>query len=963
MEAKNYRKNIDGGKVMGIIFLVIFSLMFIFSCMKSVLPIGAIIVGTFGVMTFPLLVFLALLCIAKILGLNYTRNKKTTIYGLIILFSLLFAIHSIATFRELNLVVSFESLKIYLSLSYNKVTLVGSAGSVICGLISMLLGSMGVIVVFVIMATLFIGLFVDYNFYGKYENKNIRKINNKRVRERVRNSDKEKTVDGSPEWSFSNNNYTDDDIASTITYSENQTAYAENNVSYADSDVIDEITSYPESSYETNTYAETNQTLNTFDNDFYKEDTIPDIYKTDSYEQGKKFLSDTFGMPSSINQTPVYEPVNIPSYEDTNISSEDTFESELNELSNSGINISNSAIDTSFGIKGFENDLGNNMSNPFEDDISDILNIDEDTEIEQEIPEIPTLKVDNTSNFIKPAPQPASNTNTFSNGFNKGFDTSVAFSGNSLSNTQLSSAPQQISQPITIPTKNPSQPPISGIPVGIPGIRYNPPPLNLLRPAKPDTGDYSEEQTRKSKQLEDVLEAFKVKATVKNVVRGPKITRYELDLPLGVSVNKIPQYENDIARALAAKTITIKAPIPGKSFVGIELENDTYTSVYERELLESYEFLNSKDPLPIAIGKDISGDIVIKSLAKMVHLLIAGSTGSGKSVFIHNIVMSLLYKYGPDDLRLIMIDPKKVEFNRYNGLPHLVTPEVVMGSEKAINALKWCVKEMDRRYGMMQAAGYNNIEPYNKSELVKAGQFEHMPYIVIIVDELAELMLANKKDTEHCIQRITQLARACGMHLILATQRPSVDVISGVIKANMPSRIAFSLQTGIDSRTILGAVGAEKLLGQGDMIFAPTGTSATPRLQAAYASDDEIKAVIDYCIKYNPSNYDENIERAFDEEQSLGGESGGSSDSSGPKEALDGYFKKALKIVMLNGGASTSYLQRRLAIGYSRAAKIIDQMEERGYIAHASGSKQRQVLITPEKFKEDFGEDFDNLND
>ena len=956
MEAKNYRKSVDSGKVIGIIFLVIFSLMFIFSCMKSVLPIGAIIVGTFGVMTFPLLVLIDLFCIAKILGLSYTRNRKTTAYGWIILLSLLFTIHSISTFRALNVVVSFESLKTYLALSYNKVTLVGSAGSVICGLMSMILGSMGVIVVFVIIATLFIGLFVDYNFYGKYENKNISKIKDKRVRKKVKDSDKNRTADGSPDWSFSDSSYTDSDVIDTVTFDEDQTSYEKNNISYTDSDVVGEITNYQENVYETNNYTETSQTLNTFDDDFYREEPIPDIYSQDSYAESKKFLSDTFGMPSSSVQNTSYEPVNIPTYDDPNIIAEDTFENELNELSNSGIDISNSPIDTSFG-----------------DDLGSILGIDEDTEIEQEIPEpiMPITRAHSGIDFAKPTPQPNSSAAIFG-GASKGFDTTSAFGGSSLSNTNIVNQPVQNpygSQPV-VPSSKPMQPKKPIIPsspigdnMGMPGIRYNPPPLNLLRPPKPDTGDYSEEQNRKSKQLEDVLAAFKVKATVKNVVRGPKITRYELDLPLGVSVNKIPQYENDIARALAAKTITIKAPIPGKSFVGIELENDTYTSVYERELLESYEFLNSKDPLPIAIGKDISGDIIVKSMAKMVHLLIAGSTGSGKSVFIHNIVMSLLYKYGPDDLRLIMIDPKKVEFNRYNGLPHLITPEVVMGSEKAINALKWCVKEMDRRYGMMQAAGYNNIEPYNKSELVKAGQFEHMPYIVIIVDELAELMLANKKDTEHCIQRITQLARACGMHLILATQRPSVDVISGVIKANMPSRIAFSLQTGIDSRTILGAVGAEKLLGQGDMIFAPTGTAATPRLQAAYASDDEIKSVIDYCVKYNPSTYDENIEKAFEEEQSLSGESGGFGDSSGPKEALDGYFKKALKIVMMNGGASTSYLQRRLAIGYSRAAKIIDQMEERGYIAHASGSKQRQILITPEKFKEEFGEDFDSLND
>ena len=302
--------------------------------------------------------------------------------------------------------------------------------------------------------------------------------------------------------------------------------------------------------------------------------------------------------------------------------------------------------------------------------------------------------------------------------------------------------PQQPKEPekIVVPQKPMDRNPYgTGVNVGMPGLRYNPPPLSLLSQPKPDTGDYSAEQQRKSETLETVLKSFNIPVKVANIVRGPKITRYELSVPYGVSVDKIPRHENDIARALCAKTVTIKAPIPGSQYVGIELENDTFTSVCLRELLESKEFQNCKDPLPVAIGKDISGEIVVKSLAKMVHLLVAGSTGSGKSVFVHGLILSLLFKYSPDDLRFMIIDPKRVEFNIYNGLPHLLTPEVVLGPEKALNALKWCVKEMDRRYELMSKAGYNNIEPYNKSNVVKAGQFEKMPYIVIVIDEFAEL--------------------------------------------------------------------------------------------------------------------------------------------------------------------------------------------------------------------------------
>ncbi len=979
MEAKNYRGGVDSRKVMGVIFLIIFSLMFIFSCMKAVLPIGNIIVGTFGVVTFPLLLLLILFCVAKILGLSYTRNKKTTIYAWIILISLLFTIHSIATFKQLNLIVSFSSLKTYLAMSYDKITLIGSFGSIFCGLLSMMLGSMGVIIVFVILATLFIGLLVDYNFYGKYESKNVRKIRDRRVRNKVNNSDKNITNDNTPEYSFSEINYTSNDVVDEIVATENETIYnTENIVKYTESDVIGEVTDSQNVGYESYTNYEQSQetqTRNEFSSGFYSQNPLPDIYSSDPYAGARDFMSATYGTTNVSAENTSTQEAPLPSF---GCEPEDEFSNELSALSSSNINLSNNIDSTtsSFG------------TNSYDDDISKILDFDEDEDlkgVELDISmnfDVSTNKIVERQNFTNP--KPIASDNVFGgSSFGQNLTNTNAFAGDSLSNKPAYQNPQpqpvpvkpyvekpvpapqtnSVPQSVTIPHKPVSQNPY-GFNMAMPGIKYNPPPLNLLKTPKPDTGDYTEEQNRKSSQLESVLAAFNIPAKVKNIVRGPKITRYELAVPLGVSVKKIPTYENDIAAALAAKTITIKAPIPGSPYVGIELENDTFTSVYERELLESAEFLNSKDPLPIAIGKDISGEIIVKSMAKMVHLLIAGSTGSGKSVFIHNIVLSLIYKYSPDDLRLIMIDPKKVEFNRYNGLPHLLTPEVVMGAEKAINALKWCVKEMDRRYDIMNKAGYNNIEPYNKSDLVKAGQFEHMPYIVIIVDELAEIMLANKKESEVCIQRITQLARACGMYLILATQRPSVDIISGVIKNNIPSRIAFSLQSSIDSKTILNAVGAEKLLGQGDMIFAPTGTSSTPRLQAAYASDDEIKNIIDYVIKYNQANFDEMVEKSFNAEQPMNDEVGGmSGDSGGAKETVDGYFKKAVKIVMLNGGASTSYLQRRLAIGYSRAARIIDQMEDKGYIAPSTGSKLRKVLITPEQFREDFGEEYDSLND
>lgn len=981
-------------KVLGTICLIIFSLAFIFACLQKVLPVGRIIVGTFGIMTYPMFLILALVSLAAVLGFSYTRSIKATTYFLIATLSVLVFIQSLSTFKQLNEVVLWKDFAKYLAYSYNsKITLIGSFGSILCGLIAMPLGAMGSIVVSVISATLFIGLFIDYQFYGKYE-PHVKKIKTRAVREKVHKSDKRKTPDGSPIYTFSGLNQ--NDVVGEITVDENEvnstTSIYETNVpSYSNADVVGEITDSevrmghsvddedysnysPVSSYGT-------QTQNTFTNDINGVQTYPGIEINDKDEHRREFMSATFGSGYNSPSQTVQE--------DTYSSSTNFFGNSVSEGMSSYQEPQQTEEPASFDNS--LNDIFGNLSvsetSEQDDEIATILNSSEDdteTEVKKDVfgytPQEPSYvptpepqqpryddRVFRGNNFGGYEPPKPQNVPTWQE---QTYQRNVPVQEPPKPQITVSSTHPIGPEPIVVPTK---QPAFTGfgntnVQTGFSGVRYNAPPLNLLKAPKADSGDYTAEQNRKSNQLEQVLEAFGVLAKVVNIVRGPKITRYELSLPYGTSVKQIPKYEDDIAAALAAKTIVIKAPIPGSRFVGIELENDTFTSVYERELLESDAFQNCKDPLPIAIGKDISGEIVVKSLAKMVHLLIAGSTGSGKSVFMHNIILSLLYKSSPDDLKLIMIDPKRVEFNRYNGLPHLLTPEVVAGSEKAINAFKWCVKEMERRYDLMSKAGYNNIEPYNKSELVKAGQFEKFPYIVIVVDELAEIMAVNKKDVELCIQRLTQLARACGMHLIVATQRPSVDIITGVIKNNIPSRIAFSLQSGIDSKTILNAVGAEKLLGQGDMIFAPTGTSATPRLQAAYATDDEIKSVIDFVKRNNVASFDETVDNIINAEQTEAADDASSSGGSGfmdapPPKDVDSYFKTAVKLVMANGGASVSYLQRRLQIGYSRAARIIDQMEDKGFIAPSTGAKLRKVLITPDQFREEFGDDYDSIND
>ena len=960
MENKT-NKNVENTKrkILSLIFLIIFSLTFIFACLRKVLPLGHLITCTFGLMTYPLFLILSLVELAKVLGLKYKRNKKSTAYILIAIISLLFVIQAISTYKQLDKVVSFGSFKEYLNYSYDEhITFVGSFGSIFVGALSILLGAMGTIVAFVISLTISVGVLVDYENYGKFDDEKIKKLKTKSIREKVFKSDKDKLSNGKPAYQFSSEN----DIIDTIEVNENEINYAEKNQNstpyYSEKDIFGEIS---DDSY-----------LDTLNDENIQESPFSNIHnQTDeSLTQARRdFIGGTFGNYQTSNFQTTIDSAEQSETSDyleqiTNNSKSDSSYEYLNELENlAEIKRTNDL----WGDDSSKNDI------QIDDALKNILTQDED-ELDNLTPDSNTSDFSNIQDiFNVDLPQ------TSESVYN---ETPLAFNDSVINSTKTHQTNHFdnsaiIEQDIKkrnggILSNEPVQPKIeqpkpvvpNGNPIAMRGIRYNPPPLSLLAKPVQDNGNYEEEQTRKSKQLEEVLSSFNIPAKVVNIVRGPKITRYELSVPLGVSVKKIPNYEADIQRSLAAKTVNIQAPIPGSSYVGIELENDTFTSVFERELFESPEFQNAKGPLPIAIGKDISGAIIVKSLAKMVHCLVAGSTGSGKSVFIHNIVLSLIYKYSPEDLRLVMVDPKRVEFGFYNGLPHLIAPEVVLGTEKAVNALKWCVQEMDRRFDIMGRVNYKNIEDYNKSELVKSGQLEHFPYIVIIVDELAEIMTIYKKDAEPAIQRITQLARACGMHLIVAVQRPSVDIITGVIKNNISSRFAFRLQSGFDSKTMLGTNGAEKLLGQGDMIMSLTDSAAMPRLQAAYASDDEIKSVVEFITMNNSSMFYESAEKAFNatpqSADDVGNRDFSYSDPPQSKGSVDEYFKVAVKYVMMNGSASVSYLQRKLSIGYCRSAKIIDQMEEKGYIAPPTGAKTRKVLITPEQFKEDFGEDYNS---
>ncbi len=463
---------------------------------------------------------------------------------------------------------------------------------------------------------------------------------------------------------------------------------------------------------------------------------------------------------------------------------------------------------------------------------------------------------------------------------------------------------------------------------------YNFPSVDLLKQnaqSKLNKHD-KRELISSANKLEETLGNFGVDAKVLQVSKGPSVTRFELQPSPGVKVSKIVNLSDDIALGLAASGVRIEAPIPGKSAIGIEVPNKDLTPVYLREVIESEEFITSKSKLAYCLGKDIGGNCIVSDLTKMPHILIAGATGSGKSVCINALIISLLYKYSPDEVKLLMVDPKVVELNVYNGIPHLLIP-VVVDPKKASGALSWAVQEMTRRYKLFAENNVRNIEGYN--QLFKQGKTDgKLPFVVIIIDELSDLMMVCPNEIEDYIGRLAQMARAAGMHLVIATQRPSVDVITGVIKANIPSRISFAVSSQIDSRTILDSTGAEKLLGKGDMLFYPVGEAKPIRIQGAFISEGEVEKVVNYIKdEQDGPNYEDKIMEQIDTNAVKA-----MSDSD---ELLD----EAIRIVLDTGQASTSLLQRRLRIGYNRAARIIEEMEDRGIISKKDGTKPRQILI------------------
>ncbi len=488
-------------------------------------------------------------------------------------------------------------------------------------------------------------------------------------------------------------------------------------------------------------------------------------------------------------------------------------------------------------------------------------------------------------------------------------------------------------------------------------INYVKPPIDLLTTQSMDLSLVSQDVVMKREELEMALDTFGIPAKVIGVVIGPAVTRYELEMPAGVSIRKLIALQEDIAYNLSSNgDIRIEAPIPGRRAVGIEVPNEKIATVALRDIIMSREFMESRTSLAIALGKDISGTVKTFSLVKVPHLLIAGTTGSGKSVCINSIILSLIYKYSPDEVKLILVDPKRVEFSMYNHLPHLLMPNVITDSEKALNALSWCVDEMERRFIVFANARCKNLEEYNESAEVLEGRAQKMPYIIFIIDELADLLMTAKKEAEDYICRILQKARAAGIHMILATQRPSVDVVTGKIKANLNARICFALMTSADSKTVLDQGGADKLLGKGDMLFMSSDTGVPKRIQGCFVTTKEIDDVVNF-IKNNNGDFefDAKTEQAIinppknDVVAQIDGDRASS-------DGFDALMPQVLKSVIENGHASISMIQRKFLVGFPRAARIIDQMEEAGFISPSDGSKSRSVYITMEEYDALYGD-------
>ena len=631
---------------------------------------------------------------------------------------------------------------------------------------------------------------------------------------------------------------------------------------------------------------------------------------------------------TEVEGTPIYS-----LYSEEEIKKERDDIHEIN-LTNLDEEYENRKIEINFHGLSKEDDI--NEISFADDDNNEISYLDEDNVYENENKEAALISYEEDQ-YIMPdedAPKPINRSSSSDSIFKN--DNSLPTNGGRTFGTKSGTA-KDIKEPVVV--KKPSKP-------------YRIPPIDLLKKGLANKNSNKNELMSTASKLEQVLESFNVKAKVTDVSQGPAVTRYEMIPETGVKVSKILSLQDDIKLNLAAADIRIEAPIPGKAAIGIEVPNKESSMVAFRDLIDSKEFKSSESKLSFAVGKDLSGKVVVTDIAKMPHMLIAGATGSGKSVCINTLIMSILYKATPQEVKLIMIDPKVVELSIYNGIPHLLIP-VVTDPKKANASLAWAVREMDDRYQKFAEYGVRDLKGYNakieKEKDENGNPIPKMFQLVVIVDELADLMMVAGKEVEESICRLAQLARAAGIHLIIATQRPSVDVITGLIKANMPSRVAFSVSSGVDSRTILDMVGAEKLLGKGDMLFYPQGYTKPARVQGAFVSDKEVSDVVEF-LKNNGAGYDDVSENMVQVITSASSSAQGIASSSG-NDDQDEFFYEAGRLITESGKCSIGMLQRKFKIGFNRAARIMDALAEANVVGPEEGTKPRSILMSLDEFE------------
>lgn len=955
----NEKKKLPKSKIVGIVLLVLATIGYVGLFIKWISFLHDFLLGTFGLFAYVLFLLMYIIGGALVKGEKYVYSKKYIVYLCMALISILAVFHIAFTFN-----MELTTYGNYLSSMY---TSKSSVGGVLLGIIiyplQKFLFPLGALFLFLILLAISIWLIYDYLTRVRYIKKQDTKIFNKKV-EKIKQ----------------------DKIKSSVITIENNQIQQKTKIGL-DAEIENEQISRQKAleklgldkSIKNERFVESKR-LNSFATDFLNDkpkierptdysgtfgynmmDEKKSKPKSSNYEKNLEFLEATLAGSTHIASQHNGTNSNYQVH-DSDVTMEDFLSANFGGTSKKDETLQNNSLQNHSNDYSINYNNQNSLPNNFEQESNQneqspmVQAKSNDDLINQfnEIQEIKNQKIEPENDFAKSIEEKIDSVQTNDAGdidF-KTFTLPPKLVANSSRRRGLKFNENQTDMFVNNVTSNKEEPHVFK--------PYVPPTLNLLSQVSQDVAQVNEDCEVNSRAIEQTLENFGIPAKVNNITVGPAVTRYELTMPAGISVNMVAKYSNDISAAVASvKGVRVQAPIPGKNAVGVEVPNKKVAMVGIREILESKEFLYNKNALSYAVGKEVSGRAVVADMHDMPHMLVAGSTGSGKSVALNTIIISLIYKYGPEDLRFILVDPKQVEFFMFNGLPHLLTPEAITDSTKAVKVLDWAIDEMERRLLLMRDTGVKEILEYNDLPEVKKHLREKLPHIVVIIDEFGDIMTNNnvKKDIEEKVRRLTQKARAAGINLILATQRPSVDVITGVIKANLPSRMAFAVLNYQDSRTILDTGGAEKLLGKGDMLFSPRGAEPF-RVQGCFISTKEIRDVVEFVKENNESYYDQSIENAISQQDSIN--ESADYESMDTSNGFDPLMPDALKLVIKNGCASASMLQRRFSIGNPKAARIIDQMEQHQFIGGPNGSKPRAVYITPEQFKELFGESIDD---